>query len=58
MPTSNPLKPVGQGERSPTDPRECCDWANARINTELRQQGYQWVPTGNAGRPIELRRIV
>lgn len=56
--TTNPLSKGGQGEKSPTDPRECCNWANLRMHPDARALGYQWVPTGNASRPIELRRFV
>ncbi len=55
----NPLGDAakGKGEKSPTDPQECCDWANARMHPDAARLGYRWVVTGNQGKPIELRRF-
>lgn len=43
-----------RGVKSPTDPQECCDWANARMDTSERE----WIVTGNKDRPIALFRKV
>jgi hypothetical protein len=55
--TANALKqriaaPVG---KSPTDPQECCDWANERRHVEAVNAGLFWHVTGNPAKPIELR---
>jgi hypothetical protein len=41
-----------RGEKSPTDPQECCDWANARLCDPDRE----WIVTGNKDTPIALWR--
>lgn len=54
---ANPLierAPRGKGEKSPADPQECCDWANARLCDPDRE----WIVTGNKDKPIELFRKV
>lgn len=51
--TTNRLAKSSKGERSPTDPQECCDRANARLNDPERM----WIVTGNKDRPIELIRM-
>jgi hypothetical protein len=53
----NPLAIVGTENKSPSDPQECCDWANER----LRAAGdfdREWIVTGNKDKPIELFRKV
>lgn len=53
--TANPLRVVGTATaKSPLDPQECCDWANARMDTSERE----WIVTGNKDKPIELFRKV
>lgn len=44
------------GELSPTDPQECCEWANLRMRPELKDLGYQWVTTGDPKKPIALAK--
>jgi hypothetical protein len=43
-----------RGAKSPESPQECCDWANARMDTSERE----WIVTGNKDRPIALFRSV
>lgn len=54
--TTNPLLEgkSRKGEKSPSDPHECCVWANDRMSGELAQLGYKWAVTGNKDRPIAL----
>jgi hypothetical protein len=44
-----------RNEKSPTDPQECCDWANARLEA-AGDDDRRWFVTSNKDRPIELRR--
>jgi hypothetical protein len=53
---TNPLKDMVVAPKSPTDPQECCDWANARLHPKAAEQNLRWVVTGNPAKPIELRR--
>lgn len=43
-------------ERSPTDPQECCDWANARLAISEPSGDRCWVVTGDPAKPIALVR--
>lgn len=54
--TANALKQriATPAERSPTDPQECCDWANARRHADAVSAGLFWRVTGNPAKPIEL----
>lgn len=54
--TTNRLK-SGNGELSPTDPQECCDWANERLHPKAAEQGLRWYVTGIRHKPIELRKV-
>ena len=40
--------------KSPTDPQECCDWANARLDGYPDER--EWIVTGREDQPIELFR--
>lgn len=42
-------------ERSPTDPQECCDWANARLEAQ-GDTDRKWVVTHDPASPIKLIR--
>ncbi len=44
------------GERSPTDPQACCDWANARMLARDPSDERRWVTTGDPQNPIRLSR--
>jgi len=52
MPSSR-LTPKSS-EKSPTDPHECCIWANARLHPDAVEAGLHWIVTGNKDRPIDL----
>lgn len=54
--TANPLKSHAGPSRSPTDPQDCCDWANARLTAD-QAAAVQWVVTGDRARPIALQRL-
>ena len=43
-------------ETSPTDPQECCDWANARLHPKAVEANLHWIVTGDPAKPIELRK--
>lgn len=43
--STNRLAPTR--EKSPTDPQECCDWANSRLHPDAVEAGLHWVVTGN-----------
>jgi hypothetical protein len=45
-------------ERSPTNPHECCAWANTRMHPDAANLGFEWVVTGYPDKPIELRKRV
>lgn len=53
-----PKNPLGEvkpkEEKSPTDPQECCVWANARLHPDVVGKA-EWVGTGDPKRPIRLR---
>lgn len=50
----NPLAIVGTENKSPSDPQECCDWANARLSGYPEER--EWVVTGDKNLPIKLVR--
>jgi hypothetical protein len=53
----NPLRSVPiRASNSPTDPQECCYWANSLMRDDLAADGYAWVVTGDPKQPIALRR--
>jgi hypothetical protein len=59
MITENRLaKATGGKQRSPTDPQECCDWANDRLHPDAADVGLHWVVTGNKDKPIALLRAL
>lgn len=47
-----------RGEKSPTDPQECCDWANARLHPKAIECNLHWIVTGNRDKPIALVRFI
>jgi hypothetical protein len=55
--TTNRLAKSESG-RSPTDPRECCDWANDRLHPDAANTGLRWYTTGNKDRPIALMKAL
>ncbi len=46
--------PIG---KSPTDPQECCDWANANLLARDITDERRWVVTGDPNHPIRLDRF-
>lgn len=42
-------------ERSPTDPQECCEWANTRLRS-AGDFSREWRTTNDPKRPIILVR--
>jgi hypothetical protein len=58
---ANPLierAPKGKGEKSPTDPQECCDWANERLHPKAVEANLRWIVTGDKDKPIALRKFI
>ena len=56
---SNPItagKPQ-RGSASPTDPQECCDWANDRLHVKAIEAGLEWRVTGDRAKPIALVKV-
>lgn len=53
---ANPLlnAVAANSNKSPTDPQECCDWANARLHPEAAAQNLHWVTTNDAKKPVAL----
>ncbi len=56
--TTNRLAVVPHLERSPTDPKECCEWANARLSPKAVEAGLHWVTTSDPKKPIALVPIM
>ena len=52
--TANPLKAAANSNKSPTDPQECCDWANSRLHPDAVSASLHWVVTGDPKKPIAL----
>lgn len=57
MTTNRLAKNIPSVGKSPTDPQECCDWANERLHPKAAEAGLAWYVTGNHDKPIELRQI-
>ena len=55
---TNPLRAVAtESHRSPTDPQECCDWANDRLHVKAIEAGLEWRVTGDPAKPIALVKV-
>ena len=56
--TTNPLaKAANASTKSPTDPQECCDWANDRLHVKAIEAGLEWRVTGDPAKPIALVKV-
>ena len=46
-----------RGAASPTDPQECCDWANDRLHVKAIEAGLEGRVTGDPAKPIALVKV-